>query len=215
MEAIMKRCCLLVMIMVWAAASAFAQVEFGVRVGGAYSSLIQHVDSRVESGGHFGYGISGLMEMPVYKGFSFRPEVSFINQGGSYYSRYSEEGMAARNSYSYYSIQVPLNISYTFFLSDVRLSVFLGPAFDFSLFGKMKTRGTDVSTDIDFGKDEEPNLRTFDFGINVGMNVEYNRFFFAVSNLTGVLDRRTVKRVGESTLFQNNVTFSLGYIFRK
>ncbi len=211
----MKRLVLLMIVMFWAAVTAFAQVDFGVRVGGAYSSLIQHVDGQVESGGHLGYGISGLMEIPVYKGLSFRPEVGFVNQGGSYYSQYSDEGMAARNSYSYYSIQVPLNMAYTFYLSDVRLSVFLGPAFDFSLFGKMKTRGTDVSTDIDFGKEEEPNLRTFDFGINVGMNVEYSRFFFAISNLTGVLDRRTVKREGESTLFQNNVTFSLGYIFRK
>lgn len=198
-----------------ATVSAFAQVEFGARVGGAYSSLIQHVDGQVESGGHFGYGVFGLMETPIYKGLSFRPEVGFVNQGGSYYSQHLPEGMGAHNSYSYYSIQVPLNLVYTFYLSDVRLAIFLGPAFDFSLFGKMKTRGTDVSTDIDFGREEEPHLRTFDFGINLGMNVEYNRFVFAISNLTGLLDRRTVKREGESTLFQNNVTFSLGYIFRK
>ena len=211
----MKRLSLLIIGLVLAMVSAFAQAEFGVRVGGAYSSLIQHVDKKVESGGHFGFGVSGLMEVPVYKGLSFRPEVGFVNQGGSYYSQHLPEGMGAHNSYSYYSIQVPLNLVYTFYLSDVRLAIFLGPAFDFSLFGKMKTRGTDVSSDIDFGREEEPHLRTFDFGINLGMNVEYNRFVFAISNLTGLLDRRTVKREGESTLFQNNVTFSLGYIFRK
>ena len=79
----------------------------------------------------------------------------------------------------------------------------------------MKTEETNVSTDIDFGSEKEPNLRTFDFGISAGMSVEYKRFFFTIQNLTGLLDRRTVKREGESTLFQNNVTFSIGYFFRK
>lgn len=206
---------LLTVMMMLAVSSALAQVEFGVRAGGAYSSLIQRIDRDYDSGGRFGFSVAGLMEVPVYRGLSFRPEVGFVHQGGDYYSQYSPVGMEAHNKYAYYSIQIPLNLAYTFNLSDVRLAIFAGPTLDFSLFGKMKTQGTEVSSDIDFGSEKEPNLRTFDFGINVGMNVEYNRFFFAISNLTGLLDRRTVKREGETILFQNNVTFSLGYIFRK
>ena len=79
----------------------------------------------------------------------------------------------------------------------------------------MKTEETGVESDIEFGKKEEPNLRTIDLGINVGLSVEYSRFFFSINNVAGVLDRRTVKRKYESMLFQNNVTFSVGYFFRK
>ena len=38
--------------------------------------------------------------------------------------------------------------------------------------------------------------------------------FFSVSALCGTLDRRAIEREGESSLYQNNVTLSLGYMFR-
>ena len=211
----MKRLFYICIMCVLASVSAFSQVEFGVRAGGAYSSLVQMIEKDYDSGGRFGFSVAGLMDVPLYKGLSLRPEVAFVNQGGDYFSHQTEDGMNAHHKYSYYSIQVPINVAYTFYLSDIRLAVFVGPAFDFSLFGKMKTEETGVSTDIDFGSEKEPNLRTFDFGISAGMSVEYKHFFFSIQNLTGLLDRRTVKRDGESTLFQNNVTFSLGYFFRK
>lgn len=195
--------------------SVFAQVEFGVRLGGAYSSLVQRLDKTYESGGRIGFSVAGLMQLPIYKGLSFVPEVGLIYQGGDYYSYPTDEGMTTHNMYKYYSLQVPLDLAYTFNISDVRLSVFAGPTLDVSLAGKMKTEGTGVESDIEFGKKEEPNLRTIDLGINVGLSVEYSRFFFSINNVAGVLDRRTVKRKDESMLFQNNVTFSVGYFFRK
>ena len=195
--------------------SVFAQVEFGVRLGGAYSSLVQRLDKTYESGGRIGFSVAGLMQLPIYKGLSFVPEVGLIYQGGDYYSYPIDEGMTTHNMYKYYSLQVPLDLAYTFNISDVRLSVFAGPTLDVSLAGKMKTEETGVESDIEFGKKEEPNLRTIDLGINVGLSVEYSRFFFSINNVAGVLDRRTVKRKDESMLFQNNVTFSVGYFFRK
>ena len=39
-------------------------------------------------------------------------------------------------------------------------------------------------------------------------------YFFSVSALCGTLDRRAIEREGESSLYQNNVTLSLGYMFR-
>ena len=119
---------------------AFGQVSFGVRVGGAYSALIQKVEGTNNAGARFGFSVAGLADIPLYKGLSLRPELAFVNQGGSFISNFQVEG--ARNSFNkcnYYSIQVPVNLAYTFVLDDVRLGVFLGPAFDFSLFGKMKT----------------------------------------------------------------------------
>lgn len=195
--------------------SVFAQVEFGVRLGGAYSSLVQRLDKTYESGGRIGFSVAGLMQLPIYKGLSFVPEVGLIYHGGDYYSYPTDEGMTTHNMYKYYSLQVPLDLAYTFNISDVRLSVFAGPTLDVSLAGKMKTEETGVESDIEFGKKEEPNLRTIDLGINVGLSVEYSRFFFSINNVAGVLDRRTVKRKDESMLFQNNVTFSVGYFFRK
>ena len=211
----MKKLVVFILGLVLSIVSASAQVEFGVRFGGAYSSLIQRLDKSYESGGRFGFSLAGLMQLPIYKGLSFVPEVGLIYQGGDYYSYPAREGMTTHNLYKYYSLQVPFDLAYTFKISDVRLAVFAGPTLDISLTGKMKMEDTGIESDIEFGKKEEPNLRTLDLGVNVGLSVEYSRFFFSINNVAGVLDRRTVKRQDESTLFQNNVTFSVGYFFRK
>lgn len=46
---------------------AMAQVAFGVRAGGAYSSLIQKVEDRYEAGARFGFSIAGLADIPLSK----------------------------------------------------------------------------------------------------------------------------------------------------
>jgi len=189
-----------------------AQVDFGVRLGGAYSTLIQKVGDKYESGGRFGYSLAGLADIHLYQRFSLRPEIAFVNQGGAYYSAPDMEGMAFHNKYWYYSLQIPVNVAYTFPIGDVGLSILAGPVADFSLFGKMRSKDQDI--DIHFGHTEEEDLKPFDLGINVGLAVEYKNFFFSVSSLFGTLDRRAVKREGESSVFQNNVTLSLGYFFR-
>lgn len=212
----MKRYYCMIALVISSLLPAYAQMDFGVRVGGAYSSLIQRVQDDYMSGGRFGWSIAGLADIHLYKRLSFRPEIGFVKQGGSYYSQYNNPLTSETHSrYSYYSIQVPLDLAYTFQLNDVRLSVFAGPVLDFSLFGKMRTHGMEPPTDIDFGSKKEHDLKTFDFGVNLGMSVEYCRFFFAINSITGTLNRRSDKRDGESNVFQNNVTFSLGYFFRK
>ena len=46
---------------------AMAQVSFGVRAGGAYSSLIQKVEDTYEAGARFGFSIAGLADIPLSK----------------------------------------------------------------------------------------------------------------------------------------------------
>ena len=209
----MKKLSLILVFAILLGMPAMAQVTFGVRAGGAYSSMIQKVDDTYRSGARFGFSVAGIADIHLYKGLSLRPELAFVNQGGSFISNPEVEG--AKNSYNktnYYSIQVPVNLAYTFVINDVRLGVFAGPALDFSLFGKMRTQNQNV--DINFGKTEKTDLKSFDLGVNVGIRVEYSRYFFSISSLTGTLDRRASKTEGESSLYQNNVTLSLGYMFR-
>ena len=59
---------------------AMAQVSFGVRAGGAYSSLIQKVEDTYEAGARFGFSIAGLADIPLSKNkkWSLRPKVALI-----------------------------------------------------------------------------------------------------------------------------------------
>ena len=200
-------------IMMIAIVPAMAQVEFGVRVGGAYSSLIQKINRTYESGARFGYSVAGLADIHLKNRWSLRPEIAIINQGGSYYSAQSIDGMSLYNSCKYYSLQIPVNVAYNFMVTDVRLSVFGGPVFDWSFAGKMDSR--EQNSDLLFGMTAEKDLKPCDFGISLGLAVEYSNFFFSINSICGAIDRRAVKREGETSVYQNNVTLSLGYFFRK
>lgn len=209
----MRRAGLLLIVVMWMTLPITAQVAFGVRAGGAYSSLIQKVNDKAEAGARFGFSVAGLMDIPLRGNWSLRPELAFVNQGGGYYSGQEMGGMALYNKCWYYSLQIPVNVAYTFNFTDVRLSVFAGPAFDWSLFGRMKSR--EINPDLQFGASAEKDLKPCDLGVNLGLSVEYSNFFFSVSGMCGAIDRRAMKRQSESSVYQNNVTFSLGYYFRK
>ncbi len=191
----MKKIGLVIILVMLMIVPATAQITWGVRGGLAYSSLVQKIDNNYQSGARF----------------------AFVHQGGNYLSKISEgdgtDLAYPKTKCNYYSILVPVNLVYTFQFTDVYFSVMAGPAVDFSLFGKMRTKNVD--SDIVFGQSGEADLKTFDLGVNLGLQVEYSNFFFSVSALCGTLDRRTTKHDGESSLYQNNVTFSLGYYFRR
>lgn len=192
------------------------RVTFGARAGLAHSSLIQKVGSSYESGGRLGYSVAGLVEIPlhkIYKRLSIQSELALVHQGGAYYSSQEFEGMALHNKCWYYSLQVPVNLAFTFPFYDVRITLAAGPSFSYSLFGKMTSRETDV--DLLFGSSDEKDLKPFDLGVNAGLSVECGNCVFSINSNCGTLDRRAVKREGETSVFQNNVTFSLGYYFRR
>ena len=190
---------------------AFAQVSFGVRAGIGSSSLVQKVDGTPTSGARFGFSVGGMVDIPFYQRFSLRPEIALINQGGSY-SSFDNGTTATEHSCYYYSLQMPVNVVYTIPNNDVRLGIALGPVLDYSLFGNMKSGEADY--DIKFGQAEESDLKSFDLGVNVGLNAIYKNVFFGINATCGVLDRLAEKPQGASSVYQNNITFSLGYFFR-
>lgn len=212
----MRRMVIIYFILILTVLPVLSQVTFGVRGGLAYSSLVQKVGETNESGNRLGYSVAGLTEIPlhkIYKRLSIRSELALAYQGGGYYSGQDFDGMALYNKCRYYSILVPVNLVFTFPFYDIRASLYAGPSFNYSLFGKMTSRDTDIS--LHFGHTDEKDLRPFDLGVNFGLAIEYNKYIFSIIANCGTLDRRAVKRDGESSVYQNNVTFSIGYYFRK
>lgn len=189
---------------------AIAQVAWGLRVGNAYSSLVYKVEDVAESGARFGYSFAGLADIPVWREFSLRPEVSFVSEGGSFLN--NVEGDFKKSNYHYYSLQVPVNFCYTFHFSEVGVNLFGGPVASFPLFGKKKFEGK--RENLHFGTSKEDDIKPFDLGVSVGLGAEYHNFMFAIHAVCGTFNRRPHKLEGETSVYQNNVMFSLGYFFR-
>jgi hypothetical protein len=187
---------------------ATAKMGLGVRAGFSRSWMIQKVDLDYRSGSHFGYSVAALADVSFYQRFSFRPEIVLTNQGGSYESPVQDD--KGKYSASHYSLQIPLNIAYNIPISGVRMAVYAGPAADIHLRGKMKSKRMGE----ELFPASEKEMKPFDLGVNSGISVEYRNVFFSVNVLCGTLDRRIDKVNEESKVYQNNLTFSLGYIFR-
>ncbi|MDL2208088.1 PorT family protein [Parabacteroides sp. OttesenSCG-928-O15] len=193
----------------------WGQVTWGVRAGGSYSSLVQKVGNEHEAGSRMGFSVAGVADIPlrfIYKRLSVRTELALVNQGGSWYSGQDIDGMAFYNRCWYNSIHVPVNLAWTFPFYDIRISLYAGPSFDLALFGHMTSRKE--SQNLLFGHTDEKDLKPFDLGINAGFSVAYRSYFLSVNVNGGALDRRAVLREGESPVYQNNITFSVGYYFR-
>jgi hypothetical protein len=103
-------------------------------------------------------------------------------------------------------------VVYSIPINEAKLGISLGPNFNYSLFGNMKSGQADY--DIKFGQTEENDLKPFDLGVNVGLSAIYKDVFFGIHATCGTLDRLAEKPQGASSVYQNNITFSLGYFFR-
>ncbi|MDR1645657.1 MAG: PorT family protein [Tannerellaceae bacterium] len=187
-----------------------AKVYWGVRSGIAYSSLVQKIDLDYWSGACLGYSAGIMAEVPLSERFSLRPEVAFVYEGGSFLSEPLEGWFLLKHRLRNYSLQPSLNVAFRIPLSDVTMFVYAGPAFDYRLWDRISTRKME---------DEpvfitEKKTRPFDLVFNSGISVEYKSVFFSINAQSGHLYRQTRKTEGEPSVFQNNLTFSLGYFFR-
>ncbi|MDH6343585.1 hypothetical protein M2480_002429 [Parabacteroides sp. PFB2-12] len=192
----------------------WGQVTWGVRAGGSYSALVQKIGDKNEAGSRMGFSVAALANIPlnaIYKRLSIRTELGLMNQGGAWYSGQDLDGMAFYNRCRYNSLHIPVNLAWTFPFYDMRISLYAGPSFDFSLFGDMTSRKENQH--LHFGHTDEKDLKPFDLGVNTGFSVAYHAYFLAVNLNAGTLDRRATRRQGESPVYQNNITFSLGYYF--
>ena len=183
--------------------SAKAQLSFGARAGITYTSLTQVIDGDVTYGGRVGFSVAGMLDIPLNRVFSLRPEPSFISQGGAYSLEFTEEPFWKRYKRNYYAVQIPVNITYKIFLNEWQIGIYCGPTVSLS---------TPV---IEREGWEERRFRTFDMGIGAGFYVQYYNLFFTIYSHPGLLDRLEEKRPNESRIYQNNVMFSFGYWFRR
>jgi hypothetical protein len=209
MKNIRKTGCTIGLIVLFSAPS-FSKVYWGIRAGIARSSLVQEIDLDYWSGSCIGYSVAGLMDIPFYNRFSFRPEIALVREGGSFRSEWAEGIFLLKHRLRNYSLQPSFNVAFNIPISGVKMAVYGGPTMDFHLWSELSTRMTGENPVIITARDTKP----FDIGINAGINVEYKRVFFSITTLTGTIYRQAKKAERESPVYQNNLTFSLGYIFR-
>jgi hypothetical protein len=193
---------------------AAGKVYWGLRAGVARSSLVQQYDLDYLSGSCLGYSLAALADIPFYQRFSFRPEIALIYEGGSFLSYPVDDGFLLRNRMRGCGVQPSFNLAFNIPISGVKMAVYGGPALNYLLYDQLTTRPASETEQAETEAITEKGVRPFDIRINAGISVEYKGVFFSINALAGSSDRRISKTPTQSPVYQNNLTFSLGYFFR-
>lgn len=167
---------------------------------------------------------SGL-EFTAKKGYTNEPWYSTTStlEDGSMETRYS--GMRAERTNTF--LQVPITLGYRLPISKhanltLNAGVYAGVGlFSSGSYSKWNNKITvdnegntsDYKDDVQHGNlDKAGNL---DFGLMGGIGLEYKKFSYNVNYEHGLVNQsgKAYKKLGGSSLKQNNISFSVGYTF--
>lgn len=117
-------------------------------------------DPDISPGVRFG----GFLEIPLIKNFTFQPQFLFSAKGSTY--NLDNGDMSLSPVY----IEIPAMAVYSFGSNFVKISIFAGPYFALCMGGYKLASGGELNN-LNFGSDENDDLKLFDAGLNIGTGV--------------------------------------------
>ncbi len=188
------------------ATGSFAQ-EFGIKAGLNLSNMLVKDDNTTYSDDYdmkIGFHVGVTAEFPLAELFSFETGLLFTQKG------YKYDGAWGDYALNLYYLEVPLLGKATYDLGDVMLYGQLGPYVGFGLAGKFKS--DDEEEDIDWGSDDDDDLKRLDFGLNIGAGVQVSNITIGASYGLGLMNISPHDEGGFKT---NNrvIGVSVGYKF--
>lgn len=153
---------------------------------------------------HFGVD----MEIAVAPDFYFQPGLLFTTKG--FKDKYSmvDEGINVSGDFkmNVNYLELPLNLAYKPLLGDGNLILAFGPYLGYAIGGKSKISagGLSIENDLDFGSDDEDDLKPFDMGANLsfgymfsgGFSVQFNTQLGLINILPGGDSDNSMKNTG-------------------
>lgn len=204
------------------AEESFAQA-LGVKAGLNLSNLIMKDDDETYSedfkmnpGFHFGL----TAEFPITEMISFEPALLLSTKGAKILEEetYSGETYKYEGKVNLFYLDIPLTAKAYFDIENARAYGVFGPYLGMGLSGKSKWEGSYMGeteseeTDINWGSDEEDDLKRLDFGLSVGAGVEIKSVQIGLSYNLGLTNISANTYGGEKT--NNRVLgISIGYKF--
>ena len=143
----------------------YAQIKTGYIFGLNLSTITLKTNDissnpNMPAGIHLGV----FLDIPVKGNFTFQPALVFSSKGADY--AIDSVDISIAPTY----MEVPLIAVYTFGSDAIRISLFAGPYFAGGIGGYKIVSGGPLK-DLNFGSDENDDLKFFDIGLNFGAGV--------------------------------------------
>lgn len=193
---IMKKNLLMIVAMLLSSSALLAQSwDFGLKGGLNFATIVGDDTSGTDTRTSFYLG--GFAEVKLSDKFAFQPELLYSSQG----VKGSEDGFDMTLKLDY--LTIPLMAKY--YVAD-KFSLDFGPQLGFLLKADAETMGVSV--------DFKDYVKSFDFGLNLGLGYEFNKFFINGRYNIGLSNIWDGEFDDGDTKNQNSVIqFGVGYKF--
>ena len=213
----MKKIIISTAALVFAAASAFAQVN----VGAGYSGTRMN-PSKGDSQWYNGFNVSAGYNLPLGLGFEFSPsiEYNFLTSSKDVTVGAGSASATSKNRFNEHYLNVPLMFNYGYDITpDARIFVFAGPTASFGLYAEYTTKleasiggnsgSTDKKTVSLWGDDSD--YKRFDVKIGGGVGIDICRHYrIQVGYDYGLLNRTETDGM---SLHHHSIKAGVAYMF--
>ena len=165
-----------------------------------------------------GFNVGVTLDMPITDPIVFQTGIILDTKG--YKRNYTDNNIKYEINLSPYYIDIPLHIKYTLELNNIKPYLSAGPYLGVGVSGKV-TQKTIIagisSTDseaINWGNDDNANLKQFDGGIDFGAGLEFGNIYVGAEYSLGLANICVQPDNGQKI---NNrlLSISIGYRFVK
>jgi hypothetical protein len=191
---------------------AFAQ-KIGIKAGANFANAKWEDSSvKLETDAKIGLVIGLVVDLKLMGGFGINTGVDFSQKGTKWNATILSEDIKTTVSLNY--IVIPAKLAYT--IEAGPLGVFFegGPYAGFAVSGKFKAEAMGVSEedDIQFGSDDEDDLKGMDFGLSFGAGVYIGPIRAALNYDLGLAN---LENTADATFKNGLFVISVAYLIKK
>ncbi len=212
----MKKLLILTLAFVATELPGFAQhSRVGFTAGTVFSNYTVKFDGETENGNSITGLTAGILaDIPLAKHFSFQPAVNFVQKGTK--DEQTFMGVTEKAKLTANSIEVPLNFIYNSAGNTGTFFIGAGPSFAFGISGKAKYDDgtTSVSEDLNFGNDEEDDMKGLDIGANILTGYRFPNGLFIAANYNAGLNNLLPGDTEDASLKSHYIGIKLGWLLK-
>jgi hypothetical protein len=184
-----------------------AQIKFGPKAGLNLSTMtLKNSGIAVDPKTLVGFHVGVISEIPLKGNFVLQPALLYSSKGSKY--SFGGEDMSISPGF----IELPVNAVYKFDIGNMKLFLNAGPYFAYGISGKIKSGGESQS--IEFGSDDNADMKPFDMGINFGAGLEIQNFLISLNYDLGLANLVPgVSSTDEADAKTRVIGISAGYFF--
>jgi Outer membrane protein beta-barrel domain len=210
----------------------FAQLRFGVQAGLNQSSMVGKgidnatatTDATVTYTSISAFKVGGFVDYSIVPTFSLEAGLFLSGKGAKGEAAFNmgSTSLSANSSIMPLYIEIPLNAVYKANMGGSILHLFAGPYVGFGVGGKIKTNSKLVlggattseskTLDVKFGTATDSDLKSTDWGINVGIGLEFKKFLLRTQYGFGLTNLDPENRVEQAAHYRV-IGISVGYLF--